>query len=382
MSPESLNAELIAYLKQQNLITRAEIERAFHATPRHVFLPNVDVQDAYKDRAIATKFEGEMAISSCSQPAIIAIMLEQLDVREDMNVLEIGAGTGYNAALLSRIVGTRGHVTTLDIDEDIVRAARAHLQSAGVSNVDVICADGGDGYAPHAPYDRIILSVGAWDISPAWLMQLRLGGVLVLPLWFGARQYAIAFEKVNAHLRSRSIQPCGFMALRGNFAGPRVWQVTAGYIVGGECVERLDINALRGLLAQPPRSRLLPTSDINLSDLLDAAAAHDEPVISLMSRQHDKPVALAYGIAAASDSLALLVAKDMSTCEPTTTVMVYGSDSAWDALQQRMVEFVSAGRPSIARGTIVAYPRDHAPAANLALEKRWMTYVFAPTYKV
>jgi protein-L-isoaspartate(D-aspartate) O-methyltransferase len=222
----ALNADLVASLVARGLISQPAVEAAFRAVPRHIFLPTTPVEEAYRDEAIATKFEHGRPVSSSSQPAIMAIMLEQLEPQPGQRVLEIGAGTGYNAALLARLVGSGGQVVTVDIDEDIAHAASHHLAQAGIENVLVVCGDGGLGYPPQAPYDRIILTVGAWDIAPAWLEQLSPAGRLVLPLALGAGlQSSIAFERPAAApggplLVSRSVRECGFMRLRGAFAGP------------------------------------------------------------------------------------------------------------------------------------------------------------------
>ncbi|MGH3885395.1 MAG: methyltransferase domain-containing protein [Pseudonocardiaceae bacterium] len=99
-------------------------------------------------------------------------------------VLEIGAGTGYNAALLAHLVGPAGKVTTVDIDSKVVRGARECLAAAGYRGVSVVCGDGEFGYSDHAPYDRIVVTAGAWDLPPAWVDQLAAGGRLVVPLRF------------------------------------------------------------------------------------------------------------------------------------------------------------------------------------------------------
>ena len=99
-----------------------------------------------------------MPVSSSTQPGLMASMLEQLALAPGQQVLEIGAGTGYNAALMAQIVGATGHVITVDLDTEIVEAARAHLRAAGCTNVTVMEGDGADGYAAGAPYDRIIIT--------------------------------------------------------------------------------------------------------------------------------------------------------------------------------------------------------------------------------
>jgi protein-L-isoaspartate(D-aspartate) O-methyltransferase len=167
---------LVDALVSAGAITSSKVEAAFRAVPRHLFVPHVDVQGAYRNEAIPTKLIDGRAVSSASQPSIVATMLEQLDVRPGQRVLEIGAGTGYNAALVAQLVGPSGRVVTIDIDEDIVADAQDHLAAASIDGVDVICGDGGLGYPPEAPYDRIVLTVGALDITPAWWDQLGSGG--------------------------------------------------------------------------------------------------------------------------------------------------------------------------------------------------------------
>ena len=164
---DALHHALIDGLVEQNLITSSPVAAAFRQVRRHHFLPHLPLEDVYQDQAIPTKFdENRQPISSSSQPAIMAIMLEQLALQPGHNVLEIGAGTGYNAALIAHIVGSKGHVTTVDIDPDLVDTARTNLAAAGFDQVQVVCADGMRGFAANAPYDRIILTVAGWDIPP------------------------------------------------------------------------------------------------------------------------------------------------------------------------------------------------------------------------
>lgn len=214
---------LIDKLKQLEVISKPEVEAAFRAVERHKFLPDVALYQVYSDEAIPTKFQDNVAISSSSQPAVMAVMLEQLGLEPGHRVLEIGAGTGYNAALMAHIVGEQGQVISIDIDEDIVKNARQHLSAVGCNNVQVICGDGWFGYLEAAPYDRVILAVAAWDIAPAWYEQLIPGGQLLLPLVLRTGlQRLVAFEQVNDYLASVSVKEGGFMPLRGAFAQPEI----------------------------------------------------------------------------------------------------------------------------------------------------------------
>ena len=214
-----LNQALVDELKSMGCIQTPRVEAAFQAVLRHRFIPETPLEEVYSNRVILTKQDQNgQWISSSSQPAIMAIMLEQLDLEPGQKVLEIGAGTGYNAALMAHIVGETGQVVTVDIDDDIVEAAQAHLRVAGFDQVQVVCADGGYGYKDAAPFDRIILTVGASEIAPAWWEQLKPEGRIVLPLMLTGAMKSVAFIKVSDHFSSISVKHCGFMPLRGDFA--------------------------------------------------------------------------------------------------------------------------------------------------------------------
>jgi protein-L-isoaspartate(D-aspartate) O-methyltransferase len=217
-----LRERLVTGLRASGALHDERVAAALTAVPRHEFLPGVELDRAYADDAVVTKLDADgRPVSSSSQPAIMALMLEQLGVQPGHRVLEIGAGTGFNAALLAHLAGGSGEVTTVDLDAEVAAAAREHLEHSGFGRVSVACADGGRGWPPDAPYDRIIATVGAWDIAPAWVDQLGPGGRLVLPLSLRpGMQYSVAFERAADHLESVSICPCGFMRLRGAFAGP------------------------------------------------------------------------------------------------------------------------------------------------------------------
>ena len=194
---------------------------ALWTVPRHLFLPDLPPEAAYRDDAIVTKRDADgLAISSSSQPGIMAIMLDQLDLAPGHRVLEIGAGTGYNAALMRHIVGPSGRVVSIDIDSDLTDLARSHLASIGYADVAVVWADGAEGYAAHAPYDRLIATVGVSDLAPAWLAQVTPEARIVVPLDVGGTQLSVAFERSGGHWASRSLAPCGFIRMRGRLAGP------------------------------------------------------------------------------------------------------------------------------------------------------------------
>src|SRR5688572_4600697 len=137
---------LVEQLKKANIFKTASVEEAFLKVPRHLFLPDEPLDKVYSDVAIVRKRgeEGQWT-SSSSMPTIMAIMLEQLDLKPGQRVLEIGTGTGFNAALIASVVGPNGKVVTVDIQPDLVKDARKCLDVAGYDWVETVIGDGGHG---------------------------------------------------------------------------------------------------------------------------------------------------------------------------------------------------------------------------------------------
>lgn len=128
-----------ALVGQGAVVERSPVERAFRTVMRHWFLPGATLDEVYAEVAVVThRGPDGVAVSSSSQPAIMARMLQQLQVEPRQRILEIGTGTGYNAALLGKLVGPEGRVTTVDLDPAICVAAERHLEVAGAANVSVV----------------------------------------------------------------------------------------------------------------------------------------------------------------------------------------------------------------------------------------------------
>ena len=211
-------AELVGRLQRKGVLRTERIARALNAVPRHRFVPARERDSAYRDIAVFSKWDDRgRAISSVSQPSMVATMLEQLEVEPGHRVLEIGTGSGYNAALLAALVGAHGEVVSIEIDDGLAEAARATLAATGMRSVTVLVGDGARGDPNGAPFDRIIVTAGAREVAPAWPEQLGRGGRLVVPLVDkrGAG-VSVAFEQTSTGLTRRSESPCAFLPLRGN----------------------------------------------------------------------------------------------------------------------------------------------------------------------
>jgi protein-L-isoaspartate(D-aspartate) O-methyltransferase len=180
-----LRDSMILAIRDAGYTLSPRVEHALCTVERHIFASDVSLEEAYANDIVVTKRDADGQVLSClSQPSIVALQLEQLGVQPGDRVLEIGAGSGYNAALLGHLAEPAGHVTTVDVDADIVEQARDRLAEASVRNVEVALGDGALGYSPGAPFDRIIATVGVYGLPESLLAQLAPGGRLVVPMRF------------------------------------------------------------------------------------------------------------------------------------------------------------------------------------------------------
>jgi protein-L-isoaspartate(D-aspartate) O-methyltransferase len=252
---DAARARMTADLRARSRSLSEPIQEAFATVPRHLFVPEVGPSAAYRDEAFVIKCGPDgIPVSSSSQPAMMAIMLEQLGLQAGHRVLEIGTGSGYNAALISVITAPRGKVVSLDIDLELVERARSSLAAAGFSAVEVRCADGGYGDPAGAPFDRVIVTAGVWDIAPAWLEQLADDGRLVLPLSVRGVELSVGLRRADAGWHSTSACRCGFVRMLGAFAGPQAAlrlegrEPMIGLVADGAAA---DVSAVRAALAGP-----------------------------------------------------------------------------------------------------------------------------------
>jgi protein-L-isoaspartate(D-aspartate) O-methyltransferase len=253
--PAELRGVMVDRLRDEQVVPSAAVEDAMRAVARHVFAPDVPLEQAYgPDPVVTHRDSAGVAISSASAPGVVAGMLEELDVRPGHRVLEIGAGTGYNAALLAHMVGAAGSVTTVEYDEAVAVSAGEALARAGYGQVMVVCGDGVFGWAGNAPYDRIVVTAGAWDVPPAWRDQLAGDGVLVVPLRMRGLTRVVALERDGAALVSRSARMCGFVPMRGigAVAEQNVWVGSDGdLLLRIDDGQQADRAALAGGLDHP-----------------------------------------------------------------------------------------------------------------------------------
>ncbi len=221
MSDAALREALVSQLRRNGAVRTEPVAAAFRTVPRHRFVPGMPVAQAYADHAVAIKTLDDEVVSSISQPGMIAQMLELLAPSQGDDLLEVGTGSGYNAALLAELVGRTGSVTTLELDAELAENARAVLAELDYPNVTVVAADASS--YPLAPerYDGITITARSDDIAAPWWQTLRDGGRIVIPLRLeSAGEYAVGLERHGNTLRSVGAHPCAFIAIRGEAGTP------------------------------------------------------------------------------------------------------------------------------------------------------------------
>ncbi|QNP74966.1 methyltransferase, FxLD system [Streptomyces roseirectus] len=255
---ERLRNALVDKIRESGYARTLPVETALRTVPRHLFVPEVSLEEAYADAPVNIKYDTDGASISCaSQPTVVALMLDQLEARPGDRILELGAGTGYNAALLAHLAGETGHVTTIDVDDDLVEGAREHLDAAGFTGVKALTRDGAVGHAEGAPYDKIIATVGAHGVPHAWMRQLAPGGRLVVPQRLrGSVSRSIAYEQQqDGRWASVNSRMNTFMPLRRGIADDdrHVIPLSADGTVRLQAPagQHIDAEALDGVLEQP-----------------------------------------------------------------------------------------------------------------------------------
>lgn len=249
---DAAHHDLIDQMIARGSLWSEALVAAFRATPRLPFLDRLwsqrenrwrvvdvdaptdeDLAAVYADRAVTTRLsESSVAVSSSSQPSLMAGMLEDLRLERGQRVLEVGAGTGYNAALLAHVVGG---VVSIDVDQQVLDDARRHLARLPDRDVVLLYGDGREGYAEAAPFDRIQVTAATDDLEPAWLAQLRPGGIVQAPFDLGpGLAWVVQGTVADGVFVGGLTRSAFFMPLREEAGEGRNRNVPAGALPGPE----------------------------------------------------------------------------------------------------------------------------------------------------
>ncbi len=200
---------LVEMLKRERRIQNENIEKAFLETPRENFVPDYLKKHAYVDTPLEIG-NGQ----TISAPHMVAIMVEALNIKKGEKILEIGAGSGYHAAIVSKLVGSEGHIYTVERFQDLVEQAQKNLQKTGIKNVTVITGDGSEGLKQFAPYDSIYVTCAAPKIPQPLIDQLKDNGKLLIPVGKMICNLQL-LEKKGSKITTKDLGGCAFVPLLG-----------------------------------------------------------------------------------------------------------------------------------------------------------------------
>ena len=192
-------------------ITEPKVLEAFRKIPRHLFVPPNIESHAYEDYPLAIGFE-----QTISQPYMAALMMQCLAADPHSRVLEIGTGSGYQTAILAELAAS---VYTVERLQELSKQAEEKLKVFGYPNIFFKCGDGALGWDLHSPYDRILVSCASRTLPPALLSQLKMEGLLVIPLGGGMSQVLTVIRKHHDTIETKEICGCAFVPLIENGAG-------------------------------------------------------------------------------------------------------------------------------------------------------------------
>jgi protein-L-isoaspartate(D-aspartate) O-methyltransferase len=198
---------------QQQLVSRGindpRVLRAMAKVPRHLFLESELWDQAYEDHPLPIG-----ADQTISQPYMVALMAEALELKGAEKVLEVGTGSGYAAAVLGELCA---EIFTVEAVEELALKARTLLSRLGYRNVSVLVGDGTLGWAEHAPYDAVIISAAAPCIPRPLLEQLKIPGHLLFPMGEKELQTLVRIRKDQAGIREEYLGECLFVKLKGRY---------------------------------------------------------------------------------------------------------------------------------------------------------------------
>ena len=205
MHPAEQQMQFVFTLRSHG-VTNAEVLKAMEATPRAAFLEGIFAERAFEDMALPIACG-----QTISQPSVVGLMTQALDVTRRCKVLEIGTGSGYQAAVLSHLCS---HVYTVERWRELQKAADRRFAELGITNVTTIIGDGWLGWPPKAPYDRIIVTAAAPEAPKALVAQLKVGGRMLVPLGETRdTQQLVQIDKKEAGITQAALLPVRFVPL-------------------------------------------------------------------------------------------------------------------------------------------------------------------------
>jgi protein-L-isoaspartate(D-aspartate) O-methyltransferase len=339
-------------------------EQAYLDTPRHLFVKRYRSQGwhevttdnleehlgmIYADAPLILFADEEgNVLSTIGQPGFILQMLDLLQLEPGHWVFELGAGSGWNAAMMGRLVGPEGHVYCVEIIPQVAKTAEENIKAQIITNVSIIEADGGEGYAAEAPYDRAIFTAGTYDLPRPFYWQIKEGGLLLVVVKSeGGGDNLFLLRKVNNHFQSTLSMPCGFVEMTGKYQLANLKPMRLEAMPEWSDLKEHEISRMRfwwggqgektfmwrTLCIRSYLSMTEPNFQAFVADTKDPQPAPE--LFGLWDKQNRS----------------LVIAKD-------DYLIVYGSPAAKERLLQAIRQWVELGMPAPASFELGIYPSD------------------------
>ena len=202
--------QLMEHWTSSGIIKDRKVIDAFKKVPRELFVAEERKEEAYGDYPLPIG-KGQ----TISQPTTVMIMTQALELKEGDKVLEVGSGSGYQAAIIANIIGNKGKLISTEIVNDLAELAKENIKKLKLKNVEIIKHDGSKGYDKEAPYDKIIITAACPKIPRPLIKQLKEGGIIVAPVGDMNEQAMIKGRKIKGKLIEEKLGDFMFVPLKG-----------------------------------------------------------------------------------------------------------------------------------------------------------------------
>ncbi|VEP17624.1 conserved hypothetical protein [Hyella patelloides LEGE 07179] len=348
-------------------------KQAYWAMPRHLFVKryfdrqsrkwhNVNrwnsiwhLSEFYRDTTITLLIEDEERfVSTISQPSLVLYMLDLLQLKPGHKVFELGAGSGWNAAMISHIVGSEGHVYSLEIIPEVAKMASWAIDRLKIKNVSVINADGGEGYPAGAPYDRAIFAAGIYDLPCYFYEQIEEGGLLLMVIKNpGGWDNLFLLRKTESCFTSLESMSCGFVPVTGKYQLESLNPINIETIPEWKDLQHQEVSRM------PFWWGWKGTASLNWKTMgIRSFLGITEPNFCTFKSENNEPSQpdKYFGLWEREHN-SLVLAKD-------DFLIAYGSSVAKEHLLQKIREWVDLGMPCAANFKLKVYPIDIPLTAN------------------
>lgn len=377
---KKFQAQILAhaiFLKPDNEY-HSRIKEAFLNTPRHLYIkkykeqpttPWITVTDEnlgslipmlYADRPLFLHDEpGDEFKSTISQPHIVLRMLEMLQLEPGHTVFEVGAASGWDAALMGALVGNEGHVYSAEIIPAMAQQARENIEQAQIQNVTILESDAGFGYEAKAPYDRIIFTAAAHDLPACFFSQLKDGGILLLVLTVaGGGEVLLQFKKTGDHFETMQVSKCRFVRMTGQYYAPRLDMTSLEVIPEWASLKDKEINKIPFWWGASSYIKLPFSFNTSAFRFYLGLADPGTRAIKNENNEHDM---VFFGLLT-PDKTSFIIAKEGE-------LVTYGNEQAKQLFMQHLQNWVGLGMPGPANFKLKVYSKgSNMPAA----EHQWI----------